>query len=192
MLFWPPERDTTMINSLTIHDAIIFATFAHRDQMRKGTNIPYSVHPMEVMQILTENGCSEDVIVAGILHDTLEDTPTTPEQISEKFGEQVLSLVQSQSEDKSKSWRERKQHTIDMMKDADKDVQLLCCADKLSNVKSIYADKLIVGEAVFDRFNASKEDTRWYYESLANAFTKIDDYKMKQDMKYFLNKTFNK
>ena len=192
MLFWPPERDTTMINSLTIHDAIIFATFAHRDQMRKGTNIPYIVHPMEVMQILTENGCSEDVIVAGILHDTLEDTPTTPEQISEKFGEQVLSLVQSQSEDKSKSWRERKQHTIDMMKDADKDVQLLCCADKLSNVKSIYADKLIVGEAVFDRFNASKEDTRWYYESLANAFTKIDDYKMKQDMKYFLNKTFNK
>lgn len=78
-----------------------------------------------------------------------------------------------------------------MMKDADKDVQLICCADKLSNIKSIYADKLIVGEAVFDRFNASKEDTRWYYESLANAFTKIDDYKMKQDITYFINKTFN-
>lgn len=179
------------MNTLKIHDAIIFAAFAHRNQVRKGTDIPYIVHPMEVMQILTENGCSEDVIVAGILHDTLEDTPTTPEQIVEKFGKHILSLVQSQSEDKSKSWRERKQHTIDMMKDADKDVQLICCADKLSNVKSIYADKQIVGEAVFDRFNASKEDTRWYYESLANAFTKIDDYKMKQDIKYFINKTFN-
>lgn len=179
------------MNTLKIHDAIIFAAFAHRNQVRKGTDIPYIVHPMEVMQILTENGCSEDVIVAGILHDTLEDTPTTPEQIVEKFGNHILSLVQSQSEDKSKSWRERKQHTIDMMKDADKDVQLICCADKLSNVKSIYADKQIVGEAVFDRFNAPKEDTRWYYESLANAFTKIDDYKMKQDIKYFINKTFN-
>jgi (p)ppGpp synthase/HD superfamily hydrolase len=146
---------------------------------------------MEVMQILTENGCSEDVIVAGILHDTLEDTPTTPEQIVEKFGKRILELVQSQSEDKSKSWRERKQHTIDMMKDADKDVQLICCADKLSNIKSIYADKQIVGEAVFDRFNASKEDIRWYYESLAHGFTKIDDYKMKHELKTFVDKVFH-
>lgn len=179
------------MNTLKIHDAIIFAAFAHRNQVRKGTDVPYIVHPMEVMQILTENGCSENVIVAGILHDTLEDTPTTPEQIVQKFGEDILSLVQSQSENKTKTWQERKQHTIDMMKDADKDVQLVCCADKLSNVKSIYADKLVIGEAVFDRFNATKADTKWYYESLANAFTKIDDYKMKHELKDFIHKVFD-
>ena len=65
---------------MKIHNAIIFASIKHQNQKRKGTNLPYIVHPMEVMQILTENGCSENVIVAGILHDTLEDTDTTPQE----------------------------------------------------------------------------------------------------------------
>ena len=76
--------------SLRIHDAIIFAAVKHKDQKRKGTDIPYIVHPMEVMQILTENEVSEDVIIAGILHDTLEDTDTKPQEIETKFGKAVL------------------------------------------------------------------------------------------------------
>ena len=79
--------------SRTIHDAIIFAAKKHQNQKRKGTNLPYIVHPMEVMQILTENGCNENVIVAGILHDTLEDTDTKPEEIEAEFGKDILELV---------------------------------------------------------------------------------------------------
>ena len=88
---------------MKIQKAIVFATLAHEGQCRKGTNIPYIVHPMEVMQILTANGCNETVILAGILHDTLEDTQTTPEDILHIFGQEVLDLVLGESEDKSKS-----------------------------------------------------------------------------------------
>ena len=165
---------------MKIQKAIVFATLAHEGQCRKGTNIPYIVHPMEVMQILTANGCDETVILAGILHDTLEDTQTTPEDILHNFGQEVLELVLGESEDKSKSWQERKQATIDYLADASKEIQLICCADKLSNIKNIYVDQQLLGDDVFKRFNAPKEKIRWYYESIANALTKIDGYKMKQ------------
>ena len=101
------------MNELLIQKAIIFATKKHEGQKRKGTDIPYIIHPMEVMQILTAMDCSQNVIIAGILHDTLEDTDTTPEEIKEVFGNAVLAIVQTESEDKSKTWKERKQRTVD-------------------------------------------------------------------------------
>lgn len=88
-----------------IHDAIIFAARKHAGQMRKGTDIPYITHPMEVMQILTENCASENEIAAGILHDVLEDTGTSPLEILEAFGEGILKTVAAESEDKSKPWK---------------------------------------------------------------------------------------
>lgn len=165
---------------MKIQKAIVFAALAHEGQYRKGTNIPYIVHPMEVMQILTANGCNETVILAGILHDTLEDTQTTPEDILHNFGQDVLDLVLGETEDKSKSWQERKQTTIDQLADASQEIQLVCCADKLSNIRDIYVDQLLRGDDVFKRFKAPKEKLRWYFESIANALTKIDGYTMKQ------------
>jgi Guanosine polyphosphate pyrophosphohydrolases/synthetases len=94
--------------ALEIQRAIIFATMKHREQKRKGTDIPYIVHPMECMQILSACGCPDNVIIAGILHDTLEDTDTTPQEILENFGKDVLEIVQNESEDKSKTWKEKK------------------------------------------------------------------------------------
>lgn len=93
-----------------IHEAIEFAAIKHRNQTRKSTDIPYIVHPMEVMQILTANGCDEKTIVAGILHDTLEDTATTHEELSEHFGEDVADIVGGVTEDKSKSWKPHYNH----------------------------------------------------------------------------------
>lgn len=110
------ERNSKM--SVNIQKAIVFATQKHEGQKRKGTDIPYIVHPMEVMQILTDMHCEEAVIIAGILHDTLEDTDTTPEEIREAFGENVLAIVQTESEDKSKTWKERKQRTVDELTEA--------------------------------------------------------------------------
>jgi len=95
-----------------IHKAIQFATLAHKNQFRKGTNIPYIVHPFEVAQILTDAKCNEEVIIAGLLHDTVEDTDVAIGQIEQEFGHYVAELVSSCSEDKSQSWEERKQHTI--------------------------------------------------------------------------------
>lgn len=157
--------------TISIQKAIIFATLKHQKQVRKSTTIPYIVHPMEVMQILTDLDCSEKTIIAGILHDTLEDTETTPEEIQKEFGEDVLSLVKLESEDKSKTWKERKQSTIDHLKTAMLDVKLICFADKLSNLRSIYRDNLDIGDKIWERFNATKEDLHWYYKGIIDVIS---------------------
>lgn len=157
------------MNELLIQKAIIFATKKHEGQKRKGTDIPYIVHPMEVMQILTDMHCEEAVIIAGILHDTLEDTDTPPEEIRQAFGENVLAIVQTESEDKSKTWKERKQRTVDELTEASTESKQVCFADKLSNIRSMYRDKLSIGEKIWERFNAEKNDIAWYYQSIADA-----------------------
>ncbi len=113
-----------------IFDAIDFAVRAHNGQFRKGTNIPYIVHPIGVMQKLLQYTNNTDVVCAGILHDTLEDTQTTEQDIKNQFGNHILELVKAVSEpDKSLSWIERKKHTIEYLNNInDTDILMVCCA----------------------------------------------------------------
>jgi (p)ppGpp synthase/HD superfamily hydrolase len=153
-----------------IEKAIIFAANAHKNQVRKSTTIPYITHPFTVGMLLKDAKCSDEVIVAGILHDTLEDTPTTYEELDEQFGTHVANLVQSASEnDKSLSWEVRKQHTIEQLKEADLEAIQVISADKLHNLKSIQADLEQHGDDVWNRFNRGKRDQHWYYSSIVNA-----------------------
>ena len=162
-----------------LHHAIVFATQAHQGQSRKGTDIPYISHPFEVAQILTAAGCDTELIIAGLLHDVLEDTDETPETIEKEFGPVVLSLIQSNSEDKSRSWEERKRHTIDYMTHkASLEELLLACADKLSNLRSIKADSMACGDELWARFNRGKVAQSWYYSKLIDAFAPLEQYDM--------------
>ncbi|MEL7647555.1 MAG: HD domain-containing protein [Sedimentibacter sp.] len=162
-----------------IHKAIEFAAKAHRNQERKASDVPYIVHPYEVAHILTKSGCQENVIVAGLLHDTVEDTHVEIEDIEREFGSETARLVSKVSEDKSKSWEERKQHTIDYIRcEADLDVMLLSCADKLSNMRSMKEDFEKIGEELWSRFNRPKEKQSWYYGELIDAFEPLFDYEM--------------
>jgi (p)ppGpp synthase/HD superfamily hydrolase len=172
-----------------IYEAIIFATRKHAGQVRKGTDIPYISHPMEVMQIMTANGCPDAAIVAGILHDTLEDTDTTTEEIQGMFGDKILNLVQAESEDKSKTWKERKQSTIDHLLGTPIEVQMVCCADKLSNLRSMAADLDAIGEKLWERFNAPKADIEWYYRGITEAL-ELPGYKMYKELESLLGKVF--
>lgn len=158
-----------------IHKAINFAAKKHKDQLRKGTDIPYISHIMEVMQILIENTDYEDIIIAGILHDTLEDTDTTEEEIEKLFGKEILRIVKSLTEDKKLNWFERKKHTIRHLHSFLYEAKYICFADKLSNIRSIYLDLHEIGDDVWKRFNAEKKDIKWYYENLAKEFGKIKD-----------------
>ena len=168
-----------MAETKKIHDAIIFAAKAHEGQRRKGTDIPYITHPFEVAQILMEAGCDETLIIAGLLHDTLEDTEVTAAEIEEQFGPEVLALVDSDSEDKSLSWEDRKKHTIEYLRDrASLEELLLACADKLANMRSIKADYMVLGDKVWDRFHRGKEQQSWYYSSLIDVFDSLSDYEM--------------
>jgi len=168
---------------LAIHNAIIFACRKHDKHYRKSTDIPYVSHLMEVMQILIENNCSDEVIIAGILHDVLEDTETKPDEILTLFGSKVLSIVNSETEDKKLSWMDRKLNTIKHLHTATTEVQLVCCADKLSNMRCIYSDLKTIGEKVWERFNAEKEQIKMYYEGVLSAISDISE----SDMYYELS-----
>jgi len=145
---------------------------------------------MEVMQILSANNCSEKTIVAGILHDTLEDTFTKPDEISEKFGQDILEIVKTESEDKSKTWEERKQATIDHLRTASLETKLVCCADKLANIRSMASDKAAVGDHLWERFNASKDHIQWYYMGVSSALLELENYPMYKELNALINEVF--
>lgn len=155
-----------------IFDAIQFAARAHTGQYRKGTRVPYLIHPLSVARILIEVGCPEPLAVAAILHDTVEDTPATHADIRSRFGEEVSRLVAAVSEpDKAETWDRRKQHTLETLETAPAEVLLLACADKLDNIRSIRLDLARMGDAIWSKFRGPRERQRWYYESLSRLFT---------------------
>jgi (p)ppGpp synthase/HD superfamily hydrolase len=154
-----------------LFDAIEFAMHAHRGHFRKGTRIPYIVHPLNVGRILLEYGCSEVVVIAGILHDTVEDTPIAIEDIRARFGVEVANLVSCVSEpNKSDTWENRKRHTLTSLESATEDVLLLSLADKLDNIRSIRRALEWEGDAVWSRFNRPMDAQTWYYRNLVDVF----------------------
>lgn len=173
-----------------ISRAIEFATRMHHGQYRKGTFIPYIVHPMEVMQILKENQADETTIVCGILHDTLEDTVATPEIIEQMFGEEVLSIVNVESEHKELPYRERKAEHMNRVKNGPVKAKMVNCADKLANIKSMYLDYLYIKDELWKRFNGTKDDIKWYYSLAIECLKEVKNTKMYKDLQYYFNKLF--
>lgn len=165
-----------------IDEAIEFATKAHAGQFRKGTKRPYIVHPIEVADIVATMTQDEEIICAAVLHDTIEDCQNVTEDIlKEKFGERVASMVVLESEDKSKSWEERKGATILRLKSASRPVQMIGLADKLSNMRDIDRDYPVEGENLWKRFRMqSKSAIAWYYrgvqEALEQDFAGVEAY----------------
>ena len=156
---------------MSVDKAIAFATKAHEGQFRKGTLRPYIVHPIEVCDIVASMTRDEDIISAAVLHDTIEDCPQITEEIlAEEFGERVASIVAQESEDKSKTWRERKGNTIEHLKTAPKEVQMVALADKLSNIRGIAMDYKEIGEEVWKKFRMKDKDIiGWYYKGIQEA-----------------------
>jgi (p)ppGpp synthase/HD superfamily hydrolase len=155
-----------------LYDAIELAARAHRCQVRKGTEIPYIVHPLAVAGILIRANCPEHLAIAGILHDTLEDTPVAIEEIRSHFGREVADLVVALSEpDKKAPWEERKAHTIEYLEQvATPDVLLVAVADKLDNMRAIREGLESDGDAFWLRFNRPRKNQKWYYQRLAGVF----------------------
>ena len=162
-----------------IFKAIEFATKAHSGQYRKGTKIPYITHPLNVAKTLIQLECSEPVILAGILHDTLEDTRVTFDELQKAFGNEIADLVKSVSEPNKSDWiwENRKAHTLNhLKKDASQNHLILYLADKLDNIRSMREDYERIGNELWKRFNRPKEKQRWYYEQLADIFSlKLSD-----------------
>lgn len=157
-----------------IDKAVIFATEHHAGQTRKGKDTPYIVHPLETMLILRDMGADETLMAAGVLHDTVEDTDATAADIETLFGPEVTRLVTAHSEDKTKTWKERKAHTIESLKTAERAVQMLVLADKVSNLRDMCRDYQAVGERLWERFNAPKEQQAWYYGGIQDSLEDME------------------
>lgn len=159
--------------SFRLYDAIELAARAHHHQVRKGTEIPYIVHPLAVAGILIRVNSPEPVVIAALLHDVIEDTPVTVREILAQFGPEVADLVIALSEpDKTAPWENRKTHTIDYLeKMANDDVLIVALADKLDNIRAIREGLESDGEKFWERFNRPKENQRWYYERLESVFS---------------------
>ena len=156
-----------------IDKAIQYAVSAHAGTNRKGKNRPYILHPIEAMTIVAGMTDDEDIISAAVLHDVVEDTGKSEEDIRKAFGDRVADLVMAESEDKmpgipsAASWETRKQATIDHLRTIGRDAQMICLGDKLSNIRMMAKDYAVIGDELWERFNQKDKSLHcWYYSSV--------------------------
>lgn len=155
--------------------AMKFAALAHNGMTRKGTSLPYILHPMEAAMIARSVTDDLEVVAAAALHDVVEDTPYTIEDIRDRFGDRVASIVGYESEDKrpdlppSESWTLRKREFLDGLAEAPWEARVVALTDKLSNMRSIAEDHDRIGDALWDRFNQKDPAMHgWYYATIAD------------------------
>lgn len=181
-----------------INDAIVFATQKHSGQLRKFTNIPYILHPMEVASIISTMTDNEDTICAGLLHDTIEDTDTSPDEIREMFGPRVYALVCSETEDKiidrpgSETWLERKQDSLLSLRyTKDVNVKIMWLSDKLSNIRSFYREFLKSGDSFWLNLNQKDKSLQaWYYRSILECLDELNETAAYKEYMELIDKLF--
>jgi (p)ppGpp synthase/HD superfamily hydrolase len=160
-------------------DALVFTTRLHRMQFRKGTQIPYVSHLLSVAALVLEAGGDEELAIAALLHDAVEDQGglETLEEIRNRYGGRVARIVESCSdafEVPKPAWRNRKEEYIAHLQSSSEDARLVSVADKLHNARSILRDILVNGDDVWSKFNGGKDGTLWYYRSLVLVFEALD------------------
>jgi (p)ppGpp synthase/HD superfamily hydrolase len=172
-------KHTTVPIALTwrFDTALQFASGLHHDQARKGGHIPYVAHLMSVCALVLESGGDEDQAIAALLHDAVEDRGgrSTLDTIRQMFGDRVATTVESCSDsmatnpDKKLPWQSRKDKYLEHLRSANADALIVSAADKLHNARAILADYRELGEGLWSRFNAPKQDQLWFYGEMINT-----------------------
>ena len=157
--------------------AFNFAAEKHAGQTRKASTIPYIAHLMGVASTVLEFGGDEDLAIAALLHDVVEDCGGAPmlKEVRRRFGSRVAKIVDGCTDsdtDPKPPWRERKETYIRHLKTADAETRLVSAADKLNNVRSILSDYRDIGESLWARFNGGRDGTLWYYRALLQEFVR--------------------
>jgi len=165
--------------------ALLYATHIHGGQVRKGTSVPYVAHLLAVAATVLEYGGDEDLAIAALLHDSVEDQggEARLEDVRNRFGARVARVVEACSDslantaagERKAHWQQRKEAYIAHLGTADDDVLQVSLADKVHNARSILRDlrKPEIGERIWSRFSQPKEQTLWYYRSLADKFREL-------------------
>ena len=177
--------------------AIIFAVKAHAGTERRGKGFPYIVHPMEAVEIVATMTPDQELLAAAALHDTVEDTDVTIEQIREEFGERIASLVASESDtfedgvSEEESWHKRKKAAIERLANASHDAKIVALGDKLSNMRAIARDYSVKGDAFWDLFHAKDpKDHEWHYRGLADSLRELSGTFAFEEFESLINQVF--
>lgn len=174
-----------------VEKAVAFATRSHEGAFRKGTKVPYIVHPLETAVIVALMVTDEELICAALLHDVVEDAGVTEEELKAEFGHRVAELVMEETEDKSKSWKERKSMTLDHLEHASRESKILVLADKLSNLRTTARDLLLVGDDLWQRFNEkNKSEHAWYYKGIGKRLTGLEEFSAYEEYISLCEKVF--
>ncbi len=179
--------------------AIVFAVKAHAGTERRGKGFPYIVHPLEAMEIVATMTPDQELLAAAALHDTVEDTSVTVEDIRAQFGDRVASLVQSESDvfiegrSEEDSWHDRKQAAIDRLAAASHEAKMVALGDKLSNMRAIARDYAVKGDALWSLFHAKDpKDHEWHYRGLAESLKELSDTFAYKEFVSLIDQVFSK
>ena len=154
------------MNTRRVEIAIAYALRAHEGQTRKGEDTPYIVHPLSVGYLLARHGFEDDVVIGGILHDTIEDTDASLDDIAELFGDTVAELVTSVSHNDTLSWMEKKQNYIELVRQGSEGAKAISTADKIANAESLLQSYAVVGPELWSRFNTGREKKLWFEHAM--------------------------
>ena len=179
--------------------AIVFAVRAHAGTERRGKGFPYIVHPLEAVEIVATMTADQELLAAAALHDTVEDTDVTVEQLRAEFGDRIAALVASESDivvegaSEEQSWHARKQAAIDRLARASHDAKIVALGDKLSNMRAIARDYAMQGDKLWNLFHAKDpKDHEWHYRGLADALRELQDTFAFQEFEQLINQVFKR
>ena len=179
--------------------AIIFAVRAHAGTERRGKGFPYIVHPLEAVEIAATMTSDQELLAAAALHDTVEDTSVSIEQLRVEFGDRVASLVASETDtfqegvSEENGWHARKQAAIDRLARASRDAKIVALGDKLSNMRAIARDYAVQGDALWNLFRTNDpREHEWHYRGLADALRELHDTVAYKEFEELVNRVFTK
>ena len=163
--------DTNLVDK-----AIIAATIAHGGTERRGKGFPYIIHPLEAMAIVATITNDPELLSAAVLHDAIEDTSMTYDEIKDQIGERVANLVKEAPDGRKLTWQERKQRDMDNLSRASRDVKIVAMGDKLSNMRAIARDYREKGDELWQIFRVKDKATHaWRYRGLRDALSELSD-----------------
>jgi len=187
------------LNTDLLDRAIVFAVNAHHNTERRGKGFPYIVHPMEAVEIVATITSDQELLAAAALHDTIEDTDVTIEDIRREFGDRIADLVHAESDQftegvsEEDSWHDRKQAAIDRLRHASHDAKIVAMGDKLSNMRAIWRDYQTKGDDLWNIFHVKdKASHEWHYRGLADSLSDLSDTFAYQEFVRLINDVFKK
>ena len=187
------------LDTALLDRAILFAVKAHAGTERRGKGFPYIVHPMEAMEIVATITPDQELLAAAALHDVVEDTEISADEIRREFGDRIAALVVAESDvfvegvSEEDSWHDRKQAAMDRLAAAPHDAKIVAMGDKLSNMRAIARDYAVKGDELWKIFHAKDpKDHEWHYRGLADSLRELQDTFAFREFESLINQVFGK